>query len=322
MTLGVKRFLQDLKDHGDYEFIFHSFYQNPSSMLCHLRVLTYKEFLRAPEFKIFFLSNLLLEFLYSALADYEFIAKLDEKSVADLSCFIGESSEFVSEYEELKRRCGYFIKTKSLNNAFLDEASNCSGSFFYFVYLEWKRKRISNDIFKNAEAFDTCLAEQVINLLNELNSKLAFSKYYKGQLKEALRKIIEEDYLSSKEYYLAGPNDEDLDDEEWFCQFVCNNEFVEVIEKLFLDDKLTGLALGNAIDIIARGVAIKTLSVPITILERKLLGEERIAAFNLERAKILLSKLASLEIHKKGAKSNKPNYLRLVKPDIYAEQES
>ena len=94
------------------------------------------------------------------------------------------------------------------------------------------------------------------------------------------------------------------------------------MEKLFLEGKLSGLALENAIDIIERGISIKTLSKPITPFQMKLLGEEFIKAFNLERAREVISKLTIYEIYGNKKNQVKPQYLRLVKQTTINEQES
>lgn len=319
MTLEVKKFLQNSKG---YQFLFNSLYENPLSKLSFLKESTYEEFIRTPEFKIFFLNNLLLDFLELALKDEEFINKLDESSITYLTQFISESYEFVSEYEELKRQYGDNIKIKNLDNSFIDESSSYSGSFLYLIYIEWKRKRVPRNIFEKAEEFNMQLAEQIINMLNELDSKIFFSNKYRSQSKIALERVENYDLLSSKEYYLYPKNSEEvLDDLEWFYQFVCSNEFVNIVEKLFLEGKLSGLALGNAIDIIGRGISIKTLTYIMSNFERRLFGEEVIQSFDLERAKEVASKLAAFEIYNQKKEQAKPVYLRLIKQNAN-EQES
>ena len=320
MTLEVKQFIQNSKG---YQFLFNSLYENPLAKLSFLKESTYEEFIGTPEFKIFFLNNLLLNFLEIALKDDEFISKLDESSITYLTQFISESHVFVLEYEEYKRCFGDNIKIKNLDNGFIDEYSSYSGSFLYLIYIEWKRNRVPKNIFEKAEEFNMELAEQIINKLNELDSNLFFSKQYRSQSKLALERVENYNLLSIREYYLYPKNsDEVLDDLEWFYQFVCSNEFVDVVEKLFEEGKLSGLALGNAIDIIGRGISIKTLAHIMSNFERKLFGEEVIQSFNLERAKEVASKLAAFEIYKQKKEHGKPAYLRLIKSNVANEQES
>ena len=75
---------------------------------------------------------------------------------------------------------------------------------------------------------------------------------------------------------------------------VCNNNFLDIIDKKMSECELAPVAIKNALQIITEGIAIRTGEAQNASLLRGRLGEERVKGFDLKHAKDLTNRLMVL----------------------------
>lgn len=77
--------------------------------------------------------------------------------------------------------------------------------------------------------------------------------------------------------------------------FVCDNEFLNIIEELLIKGELNDyVSIKNAISIITFGIEVKTFKAIDSSLIRKYLGEDLIKNYDIEKANKIVSKLTVL----------------------------
>lgn len=224
MTKEIKNYLKKLEKNNKINyFSFWKFYLKPKA------ILNDKENNN---------SNILIEneefftFLNLCLKDKEFIAKLDEASMKKIRYILFDRKEY-------------------LENSILDELyktnfkeNTLSKSYFNNLVLTLNSKRNNLSIIDNLIKKITFLEEQYCekNILPELEKKKIF------------KKITEDDYQNISNCYLFARHGKDRKSLQYI---VCDNDFLDIIQKYLLNYDLPKVIINNIIEILETGINLK-----------------------------------------------------------------
>ncbi len=347
MQKEVKEFFKKLEENNDKDFLlFYRLYKNPFDVLGNEVDFNKaeEEYNNLPCYCQLMMNNNLIEFLNVALYDNNF--RICEESHIQiwrkLRFFLWDSREFKDFYLLMHRHDDLFDMVKRLSDgrgitmseirAYREkdkEPFNILGyeqSIFKLADLYNKYKRLYDYgiTLEQIESYDYKQAREkmadidwIREVIKEKQDKKAHAIYALGRIEKEDCSITstEDDVYLFSYSLMPGYKDpfsivpyivpEVLDD------LVCNNDFLDIIEKKMEEYELAPVAIKNALQIITEGIAIKTLDAQNESLLRGRLGEERVQAFDLKHAKELTNKLITLQ---KRQESRTPCKIYMFEP--------
>ncbi len=264
MSFILQLYLEKLKANSEDTFLFRRLYHNPKS------VLGTNEFIdELIDYPNLIMNSDLMNFLTLAIEDKDFISKLDLALHKKLCDILNESVKIKINYlltEEISPKVKKIFKSES----FEERIKNFS--------IE-KAATLSHDIKFQIKTMYDIIEMRKLNKVETLDT-IEHDNYDKDPFLE--KSLITYAEINNKIFY----------------SLVCENKFLEIIEKLFSQNKIKNYVLDNVIEILEFSINVKTYSIKNAKAYRDKLDEETLKTFSLEKANSLLYKLRSLKHNK------------------------
>ena len=324
MSNDMKRFFEDIKESKDF-FLLRRLYKMPSSVLGNKQDMdeAEKEYYHLPDYFNLLMNNNLTRFITLALCDQEFCDKADVQVWRKFAFFLYDSADFKQYYHMVDDPdlLALLSGKMTLNDYFQKYGKPKSAIGIYSQYTIYKKyKRLYKHHFPE-EQVDGYDVKQSKNALACVNSRLDVIKEQtigRQQEKNSILSWVENDNysegsnLNNTFLYRYRLLDDFADPYslypglcfQTFENLVCENRFLDIIERKLEQDAISGIPLDNAQEILGMGINIKKGLIDDWHSLAGRLGEDLVKAFDVKRAEALVSKIALLKIKRKRESSN------------------
>lgn len=318
------------------EWLFRKLYKDPTSILGDAEDWdkAEKEYLDLPYYCELMMNNNLTLFIKAALCDSSFLELTEYKIQIwrKFNFFLYDSQEFKIFYPILrdKELIELFDRYETVTFGDIKRYEEKNGSIykryhksFARLFEEYKKfSRLCKHGYSkdDIDRYDEIESEYNRLIIQNLAIQLKERNIENKEEKKAILDIVEEEdpkdsrsYLAYHQLYYTNPYDvnEEIIDRITFKNFVCENRFLDIVEKKLESGSLDGDGLDNAIQIIDLGVQIKKNVSPEAHYLSEVLGDELVSEFDLERAINLENRLYKYRALKRKQKRY-PDYISLV----------
>ena len=316
MTKDMRKFFEEIKDSQD-AFLLRRIYKDPSSVLGNKQGLdeAEEEYINLPDFFNLFMNNNLTRFIRLALYDKEFDDKADFQIWRKFAFFLYDSADFKKHYHMVDNPdlLALLSDKMTLNDYFKKYGKPKSLIGIHSQYTVYKKYEKFYARRLPAEQVDGYDETQSKYALAEVNSRLEVIKEQtigRQQKKNAILMWVERDNYSEGSnlnntflysYRLFGDNVDPYSLYPGLCfeafeNLVCENRFLDIVERKLDQNALSGIPLDNAQDILIMGINIKKGLIEDWYALAGRLGEDLVRVFDINRAEMLVSKIALLKI--------------------------
>ena len=305
------KFFRDLKDSEDY-FLFLRLYHNPSNVLGNKQDMdeAEEEYYKLLDYCRLMMNNNLTKFTELALRDKEFSKKADLQTWRKLNFFLYDSIDFKKYYHMLDDPLLMpLFKKKITVNEYLEKSDKDNLKIALMTKYEIYKKYYKLFKYKypqeQVDNYDEKKAKEIRDWVVLRGDVIKEHTIKKQEDKEmALKWIERDDYSKGKKYnntYLYRYNVlSNYEDPYTFYpeisfktvdEIVCENRFLDIIEKKLDQDALFGVPLDNALEVILFGIRIKKFQADNLDVLIDRLGVDLIKQFDYHRAEELASRL-------------------------------
>lgn len=325
MSEAIKVFFEKINN-NEHLLLFRRLYFNPNSVLGSKQDMdeAEEEYNNLFDYCRLMMNKELIEFIKVLLNDEKFCNKADLQIWRKLSFFLYDSIEFKEFYNILDDDLESLFKEEITVIEYVNRKGfpHINASVLgiidkyklYKKYLRLIEYKYSPEIIGDYSEKE---AENVRCLVNWKIAAIKEKTIDKQIKKEIVLHSVENDDYSEHEnnnnflsvYLLKSNFVEPYSLFPGICfktfdSLVCENRFLTILEKKLEENKISGIALENAIEIISMGIKIKRFQEPDATFFRKRLGEELVKEFDTEKAEEILAKI-SLYKRKNLLKLNK-----------------
>lgn len=307
MSDKVSNFFQNLRNDDDL-FLFYRLYNNPNSVLGDKQKLNEveEEYLNLFNYYDLMLNNNLTEFILAVYFDDDFRKRtnLYNRIWTKFNFFLFDSIDF--------KKYSCISKDKNLIDVIEDR-------MYISDYLKTNRPpyalfEVKEAWTKYKKLFDYGYSDEKIELYNEKRANLAtlYTNIVIGIIneKEFIKRKKEKYFKKISQNTFDCANSLNEINCEVLDFLVCENKYLNIIDKIIQDENLNEKLIDNIINIINIGIKIKKHIIPNTGFYIRKIDDKQIEEFDLELAKMLIKKL---NIYKKECRQSQ----KIIKLEFY-----
>lgn len=271
-------------------FIFFKFFLHPSDSLGGSAEETLDNYQEYGDIKKLIVNQDFFPFLKECLEDEDFKDKLDYILLQKIKCIVSDMYNFKKKYiDDLEDE---YLRNWCKNKVPL-------GPIYCKKYNQLELWGISEHYKQYGWLYELGVTKEYLDeidekLIKEIIDKITWEiiYYYEVYIEPIKkRKIILEiirtdDYSKPESCFLESRKGQD---KKSFTNLVCDNEFLEIAEKILLEQELINLIINNIISILEIGIDMKTLRVDKYEnfdIRYNLLDKDKIKKFDLKSQRV------------------------------------